>query len=326
VKIPLLNPDQVEHLKVFYERTNTDVNQTGFHISLENKSEEYIKNVCNTLYLTMTPELDKVLIDYKAFTASYVVKEPGLKSVVPPHQDWSFVDESQFYSATVWVPLIDVTKENGALGIIKGSHNLFNSPRSSPSPQAKSVLSDHMFNLFPYVEIINMKAGEALIFNNKTIHSSPPNMSQKARLGVGIGVTQKAAQLLHYYSLPNNSQDVEVYEVDDSFFKSYSNSKLGKLYDAGSKPIDLKAIAQISKPTEVYTKEAITTLVCSVPGVQVNTALMEEMAALYNYSIKTEAPLQTAEQQETWVDERNFFQIYTPIAIFRGLKRRLGIK
>lgn len=322
VKIPLLNAGQIEHLKNYYTSTNAGETKQGFHISLENKSEEQIKVTCATLYSTLVPELDKVLTNYKTFTASYVVKEPGLNSVVPPHQDWSFVDEAQFSSATVWVPLIDVTKDNGALGIIKGSHQLFTAPRSSPSPQAKSVLSDHMFNLFPYVEVIDMKAGEALIFNNKTIHASPPNMASQPRIGVGIGITQKEAPLLHYYTLPDAEQGIEVYEVDESFFFEYNNSKLSKMYDSGGKPAELNKVGQLPRSGQHYTKEEITQLVCSTPGVKVNSELMKEMAALYNYAVPKAEPGQT----EVWVDKRNFFQIYTPMAILRGLKRRLGIK
>ena len=115
--------------------------------------------------------------------------------------DWNFVDENQFCSATVWTALVDVTEQNGALGVIRGSHTIFNHKRSSPSPQSKSPLSDHVFTLFPFVEIIEMKAGESLIFNNRLIHASPPNLSNQARIAVGIGITHSEAQLNHFYQI-----------------------------------------------------------------------------------------------------------------------------
>ena len=60
---------------------------------------------------------------------------------------------------------IDIAIKNGALGVIRGSHKIFDHKRSSPSPQSKSPLADHIFSLFPFVEVIEMKAGESLIFD-----------------------------------------------------------------------------------------------------------------------------------------------------------------
>jgi ectoine hydroxylase-related dioxygenase (phytanoyl-CoA dioxygenase family) len=76
------------------------------------------------------------MYDAQVFTASYVVKEPNPLSVVPVHQDWSFVDdEGEYCSTTCWIPLMDVNEENGALGIVTGSNNYYDVIRASPSPQ-----------------------------------------------------------------------------------------------------------------------------------------------------------------------------------------------
>jgi ectoine hydroxylase-related dioxygenase (phytanoyl-CoA dioxygenase family) len=119
------------------------------------------------------------MYDAQVFTASYVVKEPNPLSVVPVHQDWSFVDdEGEYCSTTCWIPLMDVNEENGALGIVTGSNNYYDVIRASPSPQTPHALADHYFTTFPYIKMVNMKAGEAIVFNNKTFHASPPNNSK----------------------------------------------------------------------------------------------------------------------------------------------------
>lgn len=340
VKIPLLNSDEVEELKNYYNSLKHEhIGEYGFHVSLDSSNPSYIEGVFKKLFEILPPKLNPILTEYKTFTASYVTKEAGLKNIVPPHQDWSFVDESKYCSATVWVPLLDVNKNNGALGVIKGSHKLFNYPRVSPSPQSKSILSEHLMNLFPFVEVIEMKAGEALIFNNKTIHASPPNTSGITRLGVGIGITQKNADLLHYYELPN-SENIEVYKVDKSFFKKYNNSKLSEIYSKGEKPNDLTKINTFKKVMPKYSKDEITKLVCSTPGVQFNTALMEELANLYNYdlnskpknkenniaesSLEKEVAIHT--QETKWVDNRSFFEKYSFSNIVGEIKYRLGKK
>ena len=183
VKIPLLAQESIDSLMHYYQNQEFDNKiEAGFHISLDNQNESLVNEVSQKLMKALQPKSDLFFQDYQTFTASYVIKEPGKQNIVPPHQDWTFVDESQFCSATVWTPLVDVTEENGALAVIKGSHRLFNHFRSSPSPQSKSPLSDHIFTLFPYTQVIEMKAGEALVFDNRLIHASPPNLSDTCLL------------------------------------------------------------------------------------------------------------------------------------------------
>lgn len=334
VKIPLLNSTEVEALNEYYLSLNHDhIKDYGFHISLENESDDYRTGVFEKLFSTIMPRLDPLLKNYQAFTASYVIKEAGLQNIVPPHQDWSFVDETEFVSATVWVALMDVNKNNGALGIIKGSHKIFNDARSSPSPQSKSILSDHVFTLFPFVEVIDMKAGEALIFNNKTIHASPPNVSGVNRIAAGIGITNKRARLRHYYQNPGDEKKIEVYEVEPKFFPHYNNSKMSGYFNRGEKPQNLKVIENFKKISPEFSREEMVGLVTQTPGVKFNEELMKELAEMYNYNMdgtKKEAPpLQEViiEPELVGVVEptpkKTFFQTYTPANILAEIKYRL---
>ncbi|PBQ30958.1 hypothetical protein CNR22_03965 [Sphingobacteriaceae bacterium] len=333
VKINLLNEAETANLKDYYLSLQHDhIGDYGFHISLENTDALYINGVFKKLFEVVLPKLDTVLENYKAFTASYVIKEAGLQNIVPPHQDWTFVDEEQFSSATVWIPLMDVTKNNGALGLIKGSHRVFNYPRISPSPESRALLSDHAFTLFPYVQVIEMKAGEALIFNNRTVHASPPNISGVTRIAAGIGITQKQAQLQHYYQLPGKEELVQVYNVEASFFTSYNNSKLSAYFNKGLAPEGLHKISTFRKSTPVLSKEDMIGLVSTLDGASINTGLMNELADLYSYNADgtakqkksvPEAETSTLTAKEAVHDTRTFFQKYTLPNIIAEVKHRL---
>lgn len=343
VKINLLNADEVAGLKNYYHSLqHAHIGSYGFHVTLDSNDPAYINGVFDKLFETLVPKLDQVLTDYKPFTASYVIKEAGLQNIVPPHQDWTFVDEDAFCSATVWVPLMDVNKNNGALSVIRGSHRLFNEARRSPSPQSKSLFTDHVFAIFPYVEVIDMKAGEALIFNNKTVHASPPNISGITRIGVGIGVTQKHAPLIHHYQVPGTDQQVNVYKVDESFFRAYNNSKLSKLYDAGESPGELELLSTYRRNATAVSKEEITAKITSVPGNAFNTELMKELAGLYNYTLDgkrkedaagtvtlgntEQAEHATATEPQAWVDPRSFLEKYSVSNIVAEIRHRLSKK
>ncbi|MFT5752333.1 MAG: hypothetical protein ACI86L_001846, partial [Dokdonia sp.] len=93
-KISLLDVPDVETLHTYYNEQQLDNKiDGGFHISLDNQDESIVKTISHTLEKTLKPYTDQVFNEYKIFTSSYVIKEPGKKNIVPPHQDWSFVDE-----------------------------------------------------------------------------------------------------------------------------------------------------------------------------------------------------------------------------------------
>ena len=326
VVLPLLESNEVNKLLDYYKNQNFDNKiEAGFHISLDNQNQDLVKEVGSKIKEVLVPKTTDLLDDCKVFTASYVIKEPGLQNIVPPHQDWTFVDESQFCSATIWTALVDVTEKNGALGVIRGSHKIFDHKRSSPSPQSKSPLSDHIFTLFPFVEVIEMKAGESLIFNNSLIHASPPNLSDQARIAVGIGITQSEAQLNHFYQNPTSGK-LEEFVVDEDFYTWFNNKRLSNLFDEEKSPDGLKKTGEIEREVPDLSKEEMENLVSELEGVEYNKPFMERLAKLFNYSIdgaKNKEQEPELVETEKWTDKRSFFQKYSPGNIMREVNWRI---
>lgn len=328
VLLPTLDEAEVKKLLSYYKNQEFDNKiEAGFHISLDNQNEDLVKEVGSKIKEVLAPKTANFLDDCQIFTASYVIKEPGLQNIVPPHQDWTFVDENEFCSATVWTALIDVTEQNGALGVIPGSHTIFNHKRSSPSPQSKSPLADHIFTLFPFVEVIEMKAGDSLIFDNRLIHASPPNLSDQARIAVGIGITQQEAQLKHFYENPVSGK-LEEYNVDASFYTWFNNKRLSDLFDRGGSPKELNKVGEIDRVVPDLSKEEMEERVQQLEGVEYNRPFMERLAILFNYSLDGEK-LDENEKEEVkeelieWKDERTFFQKYSLGNIAREVHWRM---
>ncbi|MDX2362348.1 MAG: phytanoyl-CoA dioxygenase family protein [Crocinitomicaceae bacterium] len=332
VKLSLLEKSEVDYLLSYYKSCNFDNKiEAGFHISLDNLNQELVTEVGEEIKKVLVPKTVDIFDRGQVFTASYVVKEPGLQNIVPPHQDWSFVDESEFCSVTVWTPLVDVTQENGALGVIKGSHKLFNHHRSSPSPQSKSPLADHIFTLFPFVEIVEMKAGETLIFNNRLIHASPPNLTKEPRIAVGIGITQEEAKLRHYYHIPKSEPaQLEVYEVEKEFYTWYNNARLSSFYDKGERPTDLTKIDTIEREVPELSKSEMEDLVNTLDNVSINHELMRKLAELFGYEVDANGIIKKNKTTEESAlaskptDGRSFFQKYTLGNIWRELAWRMN--
>lgn len=340
---PLLNQAEIDDLKNYYENLGLiDEKGFGFHVSMDQIDKEMCRKIREKVWGIALPRLNEHLKEFKPFVASYVAKEVNPKGVVPAHQDWSFVDgeEDGFTSITCWIALVDTNLENGGMGVIKGSHKFMMNHRPSPSPQCPVPLSEHMFSIFPYLHTIDMKAGEVLMFDNRTFHASPPNTSSALRLAAGVGVTQKDAKLVHYYMKPDDTFKTMLrYDVDEDFFLKYENTTLAKMYDAR------ELIQGYGEPVEVpyeytkYTQEEMVAVV-KAAGNTFNVPMTEKLALLFGYSmdgqkkeeVKEEVkpqqpePISNAvepEKEPVWVDTRPFLIKYSPLNIARELKKRL---
>jgi hypothetical protein len=124
-----------------------------------------------------------------------------------------------------------------------------------------------MFSLFPYFDLIPMKAGEALIFDNRTFHASPPNITNFPRLAVGLSFTQATAELRHYYLKPGTKNRLLKYKIDTDFFTKYDNGSLSKMYDEGKLIEDYEMMEEIPFVWEDLSKAEMKNRVLSTGNV-----------------------------------------------------------
>ena len=245
VTLPLLGPDEVERLKkLFYESTGGRVENTayGMYIGLEETDLERKRAVIAEVLRTVLPRAEGHFVDCKPHLGSFLVKAPGAHSYTCPHQDWTFVDAPEYRSMTVWTALVDVDESNGALGFVRGSHTFFDHPIGSPSPDFATCAQGHEAILYEYLRFVRLRAGQAVVFDNRTIHGATPNQTGGLRLAVAVGMTPREAQLYHYFLVPQSlrgsSRRLAKLRVDCGFFERNTVTSLKKLYDANQMPGD----------------------------------------------------------------------------------------
>jgi hypothetical protein len=326
----LLSKDEVDSLSQYYfEHVNLN-NDALFKVGLymDNKHmihqmKEHIKAIC-------LPRLKLIMGNAKFVIASYVVKFPSSEGIgaVPVHQDWSFVDnEDEYYSTTCWIPLVDVKMDNGALGLLKGSNNYFKTFRPSPSRFLKNTLTLHGTDVFPYLNLVEMNAGQALFFNNATFHGSPPNCSGSIRLAVGLSFTHENARTVHYFLNPKtNGKTALKYEVDEEFFCKYNDPLLNNMFQNNQVIEDYPMIEEVEYNPPILQKEELLQMVT-----QSNNLFHNELNEKFNWSrqltygetnnIEPLTKIQT--ELEVEKDPRTFFQIYTPKNIILEINYRI---
>lgn len=219
VVIPLFNSSELTGLIDFYESNKPDINQKGFHSTHFFKDRAYKRKVHLFLKEVFMQHLHEHLHGYEIRFCNFMVKESGAESVMPLHTDWTYVDERQYRSLAIWCPLVDTSANNGALGVIPGSHLL---PFNLRGPKITTPF--HSFNeeiISQSGTLLDMKAGEAIIYDHRLMHYSPANLSGQNRVAINIVLTPKEAPIYHY-SINDHPEIINKYAVDtEDFFLEY---------------------------------------------------------------------------------------------------------
>lgn len=220
ILLPFLTPEEVEHLDKLFDALHPDINNSGFFSGSYSSDIEYKKKASDEIVKVFSRAYSELFIDYAPFGGAFLYKVPGTNSELAAHQDWTIVDEIKNIALNCWVPLCDVTKENGALSILPGSHyDNFNVIRAPTLPFFFSGNDDLVLEQLVPMEV---KAGTAVILNQSVIHYSPPNQSNKIRKAITAGVKSAGAQMYFHYKVPDK-EELEVFEMDDDFLISFKN-------------------------------------------------------------------------------------------------------
>ena len=100
------------------------------------------------------------------------------------HQDIFYLRYSM-NAVTLWVPLQNTTKKNGALKVIPKSHKSYEIFNHSSVKSVKKNKLDKYFAESDF-KSINVKLGQALIFSSYLVHKSGSNNSNQIRMSFNV--------------------------------------------------------------------------------------------------------------------------------------------
>lgn len=143
--------------------------------------------------------------DLVLWASSVFCKPPGVGLEVPWHQDGQYWPIRPRETVTVWIALDDVTRENGCMRVIPGSHRMgeFSHEQSEREDLVlNNVLNDPRIDLASAYDVA-LTAGELSLHDANLVHGSQPNRSNRRRAGFAIRYMPATA---HYdRSLPMGS-------------------------------------------------------------------------------------------------------------------------
>lgn len=247
---------------------------TNFRLSAFNNSYKWKSHIYESIYSFIKPKLNELLLDYEPLVINIFEKPPGAGDTsVAIHQNPSFAEEPKFKSVSLWIPLIDVNRNNGTLGVLKGSHNVFDTIRAANMPDVFIDIATKLQN--DWFEPVEISRGQAALLDDSLIHWSYSNNSDENRLAVQlICVPKETRHIYYYYDEKSNPPRINLYDVDkDFFFKFNCKAEPEGLNMFSSYPFSYHNLTE---------KEIISKVAPRNPSLKLPTSLKSMWSSLFN--------------------------------------------
>ena len=250
--IDFLDEDEVQSLLNLYKEASPpkDLEKSSLAATVSSSDLSYRQLLIPKVREVFHRKTAILFPDYKIILGSFLSKKPdALHSEKSFHQDSSSTDEPCVRSFGVWVPLVDVDKQNGCLQVSPKSHLLNSKLRHSLvfgifpySQEILSLMQQH------YLINVPMKAGQALIYDKRLFHGSPPNLTSAERLVAISILAPKNSPTYFYYVESKASKEVEIFEIDDTFYDRHIS---------GQRPEGVKSLGTVDYEVEPVTPEIL---------------------------------------------------------------------
>lgn len=230
-----------------------------YHCSFLDTNKGYKRQVHNLINRVFTPYVEKYLQDYRIVNANFYVKPPH-KGDFAIHQNWPILQDLDDTSVTIWCPLQDTYRENGTIQFVPGSHKIL--PHVE-GPALPGYFKDFKQELIDrWLKPVDVKAGEATIFDDGLLHWTAKNDSDAPRIAIQILCIPKNKAPVHFVGLPDDPTRLEVVEADDDFFIEQDFEDL-----AGRKP-EWKSLGFVPNRNRFITEQEFAALLEKGPEIR----------------------------------------------------------
>ena len=221
VEIDLLEHADVSELISLHDRHSDRLGAQAVTFTAMHPDANRRRVISDGIRAVLDPALERVLVDCRPVLGNFFCKQPSsADSEIHIHQDWSFVDETEHQSLTVWCPLQNITRESGTLSVVPGSHRLSDRPRGFvrrfPWPEVESVLKTQ------YSREVKVGPGQVVMFHQRLFHWSAPNHSAARRLAANCFVAPREATILYPHTDEEHLDRIEVFFGDDELLTSFT--------------------------------------------------------------------------------------------------------
>lgn len=217
-----METDQVENIKQVFNSLyhKYPTKHLGFWNTILDLPDNEFDQTNSSLLSILGPIVSQYFDEYELIQATIMSKLIGDSTNCPLHRDNSILDERSFMFWNCWLPLIDITHNNGQLYVIKGSHKLKNGivpfGESWQTNKTLDYYKDELLCLEP-------SAGDLIIYADRTLHGSFPNNSDALRPVCHFGLLPFQPKFLFFKR--NEFNSIDAFEVEKDFYLNRNGLK-----------------------------------------------------------------------------------------------------
>lgn len=232
IKKNFLGKNEVSSLlEKFNELHSIEAPTGGFFVSIYSKNLEYRKTIHDYLFEKLDSKFSEIFCDYKYTCLNYAAKYRGDNGELFIHQDMAQINEDDFAQVGIWIPLVDVSLENGTLGILPYTHFTIPPHRSLYHDLPYSKIYDTVQD---YMQPVEMNAGDLFLFDIRLLHKSYVNKTSTPRVSIATSLVPKEAPFcMTYRDESTDDRKFELLEIDDNFYLEFADFKSEKVTKPG---------------------------------------------------------------------------------------------
>jgi phytanoyl-CoA dioxygenase PhyH len=153
---------------------------SAYHVSLIDPDLAYRRRARQFTREVLAERVGALLDDYRFLTGGLLIKPPGAAEI-EIHRDWTMTPTPEEVALNCWCALVDIDERNGGLFLLPGSHALV---PNIEAPGVAPFFSAYCERLKAHSVSVPLKAGEAVIFDYRSLHWSTANRSSELRAAV----------------------------------------------------------------------------------------------------------------------------------------------
>lgn len=199
LQIPFLSHVQLDALDTVIAKYYIPETNKGFIISNQTMERELNIKLNNEINKVITESIERYLIDFNIFFSVVASKPNTMESALRLHTDRSIIDEGKNMPVNIWIPLCNVSKENGTLCVFEGSHRFTHSYRGMNTREYYLEGEFYEFIENNCLKALDVKRGEAVFYHAGIIHGSSVNHSSSVRNALIVSMFPKNADVIYGY-------------------------------------------------------------------------------------------------------------------------------
>lgn len=130
------------------------------------------------------------------WATNFFNKEPGGQEI-PWHQDLNYWPLEPLLNISAWIAIDEVKIDNSCVQVLPGSHKSVVPHIPSRDGMAFGEEADETYFDKSNLVNIELNPGEFFLFNEKLLHHSEPNRSNRRRMGMSVRVTIPIVKIQH---------------------------------------------------------------------------------------------------------------------------------